>query len=201
MPANGIHTLRQIRMVIVVGLVAGCLAGCTHPLVRNLDAFRAAKARGDYEAAKTCLATDARIWFDKKEGPGAELSPRGGPYKEWDREFRSKSTREKLRAGKGTVSCVSYETNDYYRLLERTPTPARITYYFDDDRKITGMLYQRLSTIATRPPDRLCEFERWAGERYPGLLDSDEMKIPRNPKRWRELLVEFRRDTGLPPIE
>jgi hypothetical protein len=32
-------------------------------------------------------------------------------------------------------------------------------------------------------------------------LDSEEMKIPNNPQRWRALLTEGRADAGLPPID
>lgn len=191
----------ELGMLITLGMATGTLTGCTHPLVRKLDEFRQAKKRGDYAVASTYLSPNARIWFDRKEGAGAELKARGGPYKDWDREFRSKSTRKKVRVRSNTVSYVSREINDWYRLLDRVPTAARITYYFNDEQKICGMLYEGLSAQKARPPDRLCEFKKWAGERYPGLLDSDEMTIPRNPKRWRELLIEFRRETGLPPIE
>ncbi|MHC5110069.1 MAG: hypothetical protein ACYTHJ_09340 [Planctomycetota bacterium] len=100
-----------------------------------------------------------------------------------------------------TVSYTSVEINDYYRFLDRRPTPGRISYYFDDAGLITGMLCKGLSTREMRPPDRLCEFGRWAGQRYPGLLDSPEMEIPNNPERWRALLAEWRVDVGLPAID
>ena len=190
----------SLRFIVVVAAALAC-GGCVSPLIANLDAFRAAKKRGDYAEAGKYLAEDARIWFDKKEGSGSPYSAKGGPYKGWDREFNSSSTREQERTDNRTVSYISTEMNDFYRLIERQPTPARVTWYFDEDQRITGMLYQGLGRERPGPPDRQGEFEQWAAKRYPGLLDSPEMKIPNNPKRWRELLVEWRDDVGLPPID
>lgn len=193
-----------MRRWFVISLVAGLPAlasGCTNPLQHRWQAYRDAKKRGDATTAAMYLADDARIWFDKKEGPGHPLRAEGGPYKDWDKEFRSSSTRENLRVRGRTLTYVSLETNDFFRLIERTPTKARVTYYFDDDDKISGMLYQGLSPQAKRTPDRRAEFELWAAEHYPGELESEAMKIPRNPKRWRALLTEWRNDVGLPAIE
>jgi len=78
----------------------------------------------------------------------------------------------------------------------RPCTPADAS---DQDNKITGMLYAPLPQ--ERPTNRREEFETWAAQKYPGLLDSDEMQIPKNPQRWRELLIEWRAATGLPPID
>ena len=191
---------RALQSGVLVAAVINCV-GCAHPLVRALDTYRQAKKGGDNETAAKFLADDARIWFDSKQGDGHPLTAKGGPYKEWDKEFRSKSTREDVRVDGRTVTYVSSEINDFYRLIERIPTTARVTYYFDDENKITGMLYRGLSPKSERPPDRYDEFKRWAAVRYPGLLGSPEMEIPNNPKRWRELLVEWRADAGLQPLE
>jgi len=174
--------------------------GCASPLVRNLESFRAAKKAGDYETASKYITDDARIWWTKKEGPGSPLTAKGGPYRHWDKEFNSTSTKSDFRVEGNTVTYVSREMNDFYRLTDHTPGPALITYYFNDDGKITGMFYRALDPASRRPPDRRKEFEAWASEKYPGLLDSEEMKIPNNPKRWRELLVQWRADVGLPPV-
>lgn len=71
---------------------------------------------------------------------------------------------------------------------------ARITYYFNDDNMISGMLYASVPTAKPPPKGRAEEFKSWAAKRYPGLLDSDEMDIPKQPKRWRSLLAEWRRE-------
>ena len=178
--------------------------GCTHPLVRRLDAYRAAKKRGDYDTAAKYLDADARIWFEKKEGPGHPLRAKGGPWADWDRFFKAKSTRKDVRVIDGTVTYISREMNDYYSLLDRVSTPARVTYYFDDDRLITGMLYAGLGH--TRPPDRKAEFVAWANEHYPGeleRLEPDDRIVPtlENAKRWKQLLVRWRGEAGLPVIE
>lgn len=179
-------------------------AGCAHPLVRRLENYQAAKKRGDYAAAGEHLAPDARIWFGKKEGPGRPLRARGGPWAEWDRFFRAESTREDVRVVGDTVTYISREMNDYYRLLDRRSTTARVTYYFDEDRRITGMLYAGLDV--NRPPDRTAEFEAWAERNHPGALERLAPGGRINPtlenaKRWKRLLVEWRAQAGLPAIE
>ena len=197
-----VHDIMLTNAVTIAAVLVGLslCGGCLHPLERRLTDYRAAKKRGDYETAAKYLAQDARIWFDKKEGPGHPLRARGGPYKDWDKEFRAVSTRRNVRVQGRTVTYISSEINDFYRLIERVPMDARVTYFFDEENKITGMLYAGLSPKSKRPPDRKSEFEAWTAKHYPGLLDSEDMKIPRNPKRWRELLVEWREDAGLPPI-
>lgn len=195
---SGLARVLGSGVLVVVGISS---LGCAHPRVRALDTYRQAKKSGDYETAAKCLADDARIWFGTKEGEGNPLTAKGGPYKDWDKEFRSTSTREDVRVVGQTVTYISFEINDFYRLIERVPTKARVTYYFDEDNRITGMLYRGLSPKSERPPDRYDEFKRWAEAQYPGLLQSPEMKIPNNPQRWRELLVAWRADAGLKPIE
>ena len=196
-----LSTSPRFPMFLTVTFTMLLPSGCTHPLKQAWQDYRQAKKDGDYQKAALYLTDDARIWFNKKEGPGHPLRAKGGPYKDWDKEFRSHSTKENFRIKGRTLSYISYESNDYYRLIERTPSAARVTYYFDDDDKITGMLYAGLTPRTQRPPDRFCEFEKWTAKRYPGLLDSDEMDIPNSPKRWREVLTEWRADVGLPTIE
>lgn len=198
------QTSRTITGVVAFSAVAvsiACLAGCMHPYRQTIDAYRAAKKVGDYKTASSYMADDARIWFGEKEGPGNALTAKGGPYRNWDKEFHSTSTKKNYETGDHTLSYTSFEINDYYRMIDRTPTPARVTYYFNDDGKITGMLYRGLNPGKQRPPDRRCEFDRWVEKKYPGLIESEEMNIPNNPRRWRELLVEWRADVGLPAIE
>ena len=190
-------------LVIVSGMASALVAsmGCTHPLQRKLEAYRDAKKRGDITETASFLAPDARIWFNEKEGEGAPLRPEGGPYAAWDRHFRSTATREGFQVSDRTVSYLSAEINDFYRLIDGKPGQARITYFFDDQDRISGMLYEPLTPKHMRPPDRYDEFKTWAGIHYPGLLETPEMEIPNQPQRWRALLTEWRAASGLPVIE
>ena len=197
------NATHRIKRSLAAGLT--CLFGtsllstsCTHPLQRDLEAYRSAKKRGDYQTAAKYMVADARIWFKKKDGPGRPLRPEGGPYKNWDEHFNSTNTCRGVQVIGHTVTYISQESNDFYRLIDGKMGPARITYYFDQDNKITGMLYEPIPQ--ERLPNRRKEFEAWAAREYPGLLDSDEMQIPNNPQRWRELLIEWRAAAGLPPI-
>lgn len=189
------------KQLLALAFSLSLLGGCMHPLRVRIDEYRAAKNAGDYATVAKYLAPDARIWFGKKEGEGNPLRAKGGPYAAWDKEFRSTSVKKDFRVKGRTLSYVSHEINDFYRLIERQPTPASITYYFDDEDRITGMLYRGLAPKNRRPPDRYCEFKVWAAKKYPGLLESDEMGIPNQPKRWRELLVEWRAEQGFEPID
>ncbi len=112
----------------LLALLAVSVGACVHPLIHNWQAYRAAKKRGDYATAGKFLADDARIWFGKKEGDGHPLRARGGPYKDSDKEFQSTSTRRDVRVKGRTVTYLTQEINDYYRLLERVMGEARITY-------------------------------------------------------------------------
>ena len=105
--------------------------------------------------------------------------------------------------GNELVTVVS-ETNDYFKLLDRKPTPYLLTYWFDDEERIEGML---VSSLPKEPKNkgRNDQFKKWADEHHPGVLDElqpDGRIIPskENAIRWRELLIEWRQDVGLPEV-
>lgn len=180
-------------------------SGCTHPNVANLRAFRTALKSGDAETAGKYLAADARVWFGQKEGPGRPLTVHGGPWKEWDRFFNSNSTSSDMKVEGNSVSYIFTENNDYFRLIDGAAGKGRITYYFNNDGRITGRLISGVPGYK-RPPDRLADFKRWCEHEHPGALEKIEFD-PDNPptfaiaKRWKELLVEWRAAEGLPAIE
>lgn len=202
---NSIFRPNYIKSVTITALCCWLcihLMGCSvHRQVRTIEAYRNAKKQVDYEKAATYLKSDAIVWFDKKEGPGHPLRAKGGPYTDWDKVFRAKSTHTPYEMEGLQVSYISSETNDFYRLLDSVPGKMRITYFFDNRGKISGKLIQGLKNQPKRPTGRRKEFTKWAATKYPGLLDTDEMKIPNQPRRWRELLIEWRTEIGLPPIE
>ena len=156
---NATHRINHSGTVGLMCLLGASLlsTGCTHPLQRNLEAYREAKKRGDHATVAKYLAPDARIWFHKKEGPGRPLRPKGSPYKDWDKHFNSTSTRRDLQVIGRTVTYISQESNDFYRLIDGQIGPALTTYYFDQDGKINGMLYEPIPQES--PPNRRKEFE------------------------------------------
>ena len=184
----------------VVGLWFLVVVGCSSPLEDRWLAYRAAKAAGDHEAVREYLADDARIWFESRDGDGSPIRAEGGPYAEWDRVFRSTSTHDDVLVDGNRLSSIVSESNDYYRMLERTMGQARMTWTFDDAGRITEVLYEPLPRETPPSKGREPEFRAWAERRCPGLLDSDEMETPKQPERWRALLIEWRRDAGLAPI-
>ncbi len=183
-----------------------CVAsGCVIPLVRRVDEFRAAKKQGDYDLAATYLADDPRIWFDKKEGPGSLYGPKGGPWKNWDRFFNARSTRDSIHVTDRTVAMEFSEINDFYRLIDRPAGRYRATYSLDENQRITGVLIEGLTPRSQRPPDRLAEFQLWAMKHYPQELEflmpdgGIDPEIER-ARLWKKLLTEWRAETALPPI-
>jgi len=161
MPSSLTRSCRATCVCGVTVLLALACTGCANRLLTKLEAFRAAKRRGDYAEAAKYLADDARIWHVKKEGPGKPYTVKGGPWKDWDREFNGSSTREHVRVSNHTVSYLSTETNDFYRLIEHPPARARITYYFDDEGRISGMFYEPINRDDSPASDRQDEFEQW----------------------------------------
>ncbi len=195
---------RNRRGLFVLGLLAAT-TGCTHPLVTKVNAFRTAVKAGDTETAASYLAADPRVWYGEKQGPGHPLTVKGGPWRHWDRFFKSQSTSSDMKAEQSKVSYIITEINDYYRLIGRQPTQVGITYYFNEDDEITGRLISGVPG-PKRPPDRLPDFKRWCAREHPGVLEAIEFS-PDNPPtlatatRWKELLVEWRAVEGLPPID
>ena len=127
-----------------------------------------------------------------------------GPWAEWDREMKSTSTTHEYTVNSNELVTVVSETNDYFKLLDRKSMPYLITYWFDEDERIEGML---ISSLPKEPKNkgRFEEFKAWADEHHPGVLDELEPEgriIPskENAIRWRELLIEWRADVGLPEV-
>ena len=176
-----------------------------HPLFAKLLGYREARKAHDTQRIAGYLAEESRIWFDKKEGPGELRKASGdGPWAEWDREMKSSSTTHEYTVNGNELVIVVSETNDYFKLLDRKPTPYLITYWFDDDERIEGML---ISSMPKEPKNkgRFEEFKVWANEHYPGVLDElepDGRIIPSKEHaiRWRKLLIEWRKDVGLPAM-
>jgi hypothetical protein len=172
------------------------------PLIARLDRYRDARQRGDADAQRALLSDDSRIWFEQREGPGTPRTVSGdGPWSAWDREMGSSSTVESVDTEWDTVTKVVAETNDYYRLLDRKPARIRLTYWFDGDRRIEGFLVQGIDDGEPDGGSREA-FLEWARRHHrdeiDSLLDGDRV-VPSaaNARRWRALLLEWRREAGL----
>jgi hypothetical protein len=62
------------------------------PLIARIQEFLRLLAAENREAAQSSLAPDARIWFDKKEGPGNPWRLGSGPWASWDKFFNARRT-------------------------------------------------------------------------------------------------------------
>ena len=212
MKASAKHLDQVVTKSVVVTLadgspvVAQLRIESVHPLFAKLLGYREARKAHDTQRIAGYLAEESRIWFDKKDGPGTLRKASGdGPWAEWDREMKSTSTTHEYKVNGNELVTVVSETNDYFKLLDRKPTPYQITYWFDDDERIEGML---ISSLPKEPKTkgRYDQFKKWADEHHPRVLDElqPEGKIipsKENAIRWRKLLIEWRADVGLPAMD
>lgn len=174
--------------------------------IATVQQWYAARKADDQQKAAGFLSDSSRIWFEKKSGPGKTRDISGqGPWADWDEYFQSESRFEDWRADADSVWVTVYETNTFYRLLERVPGPYRATYYLDDEGRIAGTLISSIPGIED-DPGRGEEFETWLQQTYPGELEQlkPEGRIdPRieNARLWHRRINEWRITVGLEPID
>ncbi len=173
-------------------------------LLERAQLFRSHVANGEYAAALAMMAPDARRWFAPREGEGRPWTvgdTAQGPWARWDKHFGSVGEVVEWTEGDGSVTAVIRETNDYYRLLERGAMLNTLTYHFDDEGLLEGLV---IGSAGERDPGLTEEFRAWAEENHPEeiaqLMPEGEID-PRHPERFRRLLEEWRRVTGRGPIE
>lgn len=175
-------------------------------LVAKVYSYIEARQRADSAAVQSILSADSRVWFETKEGPGRKREANGdGPWAGWDREMHATGKKSDFRRHENTVTGIIWETNDYFRLLERTPGRIRITYYFDADERIEGALVQGIDDAGKPHTSRFDEFYEWAMENRPDeiqYLYPDEKIVPsaERAERWRALLIQWREAVGLERI-
>jgi hypothetical protein len=172
-----------------------------HALVLKVKEFRAVRKK-DPKAAQAFLSGDPRVWYEKKEGAGQAWRFDNDPWAHWDEFFKSQSSDKDWRVEGTAVSVVAVEINGFYRLIDRAPSPVRLTWFFDEAGKISGFLVQAMSKGA---PDRLGEFSKWARAQHPTELDYLMPNGRINPEgdraeRWQALLIKWRAAAGLPPV-
>ena len=170
--------------------------------------LRAAEEAGDARRAKTVLAADSRVWFEAHAGAGERRDPGGkDAFADWDRYFHAQKQVSFVSAAADSVEFDLVETNDFYKLLDRPPSHARLVYWFDAADRITGTLVQSIPPPpgAAPPANRMPEFEAWERARDAkllswllpnGRLDSDLA----HARRWKRELVAWRRAAGLPEV-
>lgn len=166
-------------------------------LIEKAKRFRSLITEEKWDEARAMTAPDPRRWFAPREGEGSPwiVGPRRGPWAEWDEEFRSTSTVIGWRADDSSATVRVREINDYFRLLERGAVTNEITYFFDSEGRIDGLL---IDAVGERPPGRTDEFLQWAIENEPVELrelmpDGEIDPSGDHPRRFRALLEQWRR--------
>ena len=176
------------------------------PRAQRVVALRAASDRGDSAAVAAAFAPGSRTWFETRVGPGEPRDASGhDAWADWDRYFRAvKSIRFVAAAGDSAVFRL-VESNDWYRLIDRAPSEAELTYWFDDGDRITGTLVRGLPQDSTAH-GRLAQFKAWEAGHDPNtlayLLPQGHL-VPdlARAKRWKQALTGWRRAAGLPAVK
>ena len=203
------HT-RSLPAAMLIALAPFAPARAEEPLsdaqrIARVQAYSAALERHDYEAAQSYLSPDARAWYDKKEGEGEPEKAGAGTWTHWDTYFHGKTTRSDWRVEDGAVVASASETNDYYRLLDWKPWPMRFTWWLDGSGKITGFLVQSLPRKGSTG-SRFKDAVAWAKGKHPEEIAYLMPKERIDPtadraERWHKLLVEWRKEAGLPEVK
>jgi hypothetical protein len=175
-------------------LLIAFLACATDNNIRTVKNFRAATARGDHAAAQMYVAPGARLWFEKKEGPGEPFGQGGGSWDHWDHYFHSRTSLTDWKTDGRSVTAIAHETNDFMKMLDWQPAPYTVTYWFDDSNRIAEVL---IKSLPWKTISRLPEFEEWAARTHPDEL---AYLMPRGkldptgdrPERWRAILAEWK---------
>lgn len=196
--------MRRVLVLLFVAVAGIASAQDLQPseLIDRAQRFRALMAQEEWEEARSMMAADPRRWFEAKSGEGRDwvIGPNSGPWARWDEEFDSSSTVVEWVAGPSSVTARVLEINDYYRLLDRGAMTNEVTYYFDENGLIEGLL---IRATGERPAGRTREFLRWALENEPRELkelmpDGDIDPSGDHPQRFRALLESWRVAAGLP---
>jgi hypothetical protein len=193
-------------LVLASSLGSDSRAAEIDPIAR-VQSFVAAREKEDDEASRAFLAPDARVWYEKREGPGVPWRI-PGTWTRWDRFFHGKITYDakSWKESAGAVSAEGVEINDFYRLIERPAQRFRATWWVDRKGRLTGFLFAGLGPVGgASDSDRFDDAKAWIRANRPGEL---ETLLPNGkfdptgdrPERWRALLVEWRRAAGLKEI-
>lgn len=158
--------------------------------------FRSLVERNELARAQTMVAEDARRWWGSREGEGSSWRvEQPGPWSGWDRHFRSKKEiLDVVENPDRSVTVTLRETNDYFQMLDRGWVMNSVTYYFDEEGLIEGLL---IRAEGERSPGRTEEFLAWARENEPDEIaalmpDGEIDPSGENPVRYRALLERWR---------
>jgi hypothetical protein len=165
----------------------------SQPLVRRVQEFRDARDRGDFTSAQAYIAPGARLWYEEKKGDGEAYVLRGGSWDHWDTYFHGRNRLTDWRTTGRSVTATAYETNDFMQLLEWQAPPYTITWWFNKENRISGVLIKG----GGKARSRLEEFREWARKNHPEEL---EYLMPKGrldptgdrPERWHTILEEWR---------
>lgn len=162
--------------------------------IQTVKDFIAARQRKDEAAYLKMVSPKMRIWYEEKKGEGRPWNPKSA-WTAWDEFFNGQKTYGEFREDSNAVTVIVTETNDFFALIERPPSPVQLTWWLDKEGKIEGYLVKSLSGNAV--PDRLQEFEAWAKKHDPtelAYLMPDGRISPEadRPQRWKKILLHWR---------
>jgi hypothetical protein len=174
-----------MRRVLFLAAFVACAS--QHNNIRIVKNFRELRERRDFVRAQPYVAPEARVWFEEKSGPGEPFLLGGGRWDHWDQYFHSKKEFFDWRSEANAVTVSVRETNDFMRLLDWQAPPYTMTFWLEEQKRISGVLIKSGGKSRGRFP----EFKAWADKRYPRVY----LMIGDQPERWRALLEEWRYGT------
>ncbi len=199
--------MRTIHLVALscLAFAAACSApaNSSSRLIAKVKEFRELRDAGRIDEAKRMLAPDPREWFQTREGPGDPWKLEGGRWAHWDEFMHGRVDCEDWTTDAHSVTVLAWELNDFYRALERGRQPLHLTWFFDDDLRITGLFVSDVGLEHDR--GRSAEFKAWAKANRAAELDYLEPggaidPTGDRPERYLALLNAWRASVGLAPI-
>ena len=181
-----------MRRVLFLAAFVACASQQNN--IRIVKNFRDSRERGDLTGAQAYIAPGARLWFEEKTGPGEPYTLSGGSWDHWDQYFHSRNELSDWRTEGQSVTASVHETNDFMQMLDWHAPAYTMTWWLDDQDRITGVLIKG----GGKPTSRLDEFKAWAAKTHPDELAYLMPKGRIDPtgdraERWRAILEEWRR--------
>lgn len=168
----------------------------------TVERFLDTKQEWGIAVARRYVNLDARTWFGSREGEGRPFFNEG-KWADWDKFFNASWQQQRITIEGDEIVVVSYENNDFYRLIDRAPARGESHYWFDGQNRIMGHLL--IMDQSVEKTDRLDEFKVWLTDRDAEALawlmpEGEFDPTIEKAKRWKELLIEWRREAQLPEL-
>jgi hypothetical protein len=189
-----------ILLLLLVPLIYSCNAWDKKDRIAIVKRFLEAEERNDSAACRNMVSPEMRVWYEEIKGEGEKWSPTSA-WDVWDAFFHSVITYGKFTEDSNSVTVLIQETNDFYKLIDRSTSQVQLIWWVNNDDKIEGHLVKSVRDSSNR--GRFKEFIEWAKknqtEELEYLMRGEKINPEGDrPQRWKKILIEWRTKTGLP---